>query len=124
MTTNIFLACDHQHLREGLRGILQDSGYQVACAVANGRELIEFIKSSRPFPHICIIDYRMPHMDGIETLQYIKSNWPFIKVMVYTVHDSDDFRATCIASGADGFISKNGTMANLLNAIEELQTVI
>jgi CheY-like chemotaxis protein len=61
--TGILVVDDDPDIRDSLREVLEDEGYQVAC-VSNGREALDYLKSSAPRPCVILLDLMMPVMDG------------------------------------------------------------
>jgi CheY-like chemotaxis protein len=59
----ILVVDDDQDIRDSLREVLEDEGYQVAC-VANGREALDYLKTASPRPCVILLDLMMPVMDG------------------------------------------------------------
>ena len=59
----ILVVDDDPDIRESLREVLEDEGYDVAC-VGNGREALDYLKSSKPRPCVILLDLMMPVMDG------------------------------------------------------------
>jgi CheY-like chemotaxis protein len=59
----ILVVDDDPDIRESLREVLEDEGYDVAC-VGNGREALDYLKSSQPRPCVILLDLMMPVMDG------------------------------------------------------------
>lgn len=86
-TFSIAIADNHQLVRQTLIHILTSFGYHVIMEAENGKSLIEKLEAGE-LPHICIIDIRMPLLDGYETTEYIKQNWPSIKVLIFSL-DND-----------------------------------
>ena len=63
----ILVVDDDQDIRDSLREVLEDEGYQVAC-VANGREALDYLKTASPRPCVILLDLMMPVMDGWQFL--------------------------------------------------------
>lgn len=118
MKTKIAIAGDHEEFREGLSSLLALHDFVVLYTVSNGAQLIQSIKANRPLPDICIVDYRMPQMDGIDTTTYIKSNWPFIKVVMYTMAEKTHIRERAMQAGADQFVFKGAEISELYASLK------
>jgi CheY-like chemotaxis protein len=59
----VLVVDDDPDIRESLREVLEDEGYEVAC-VGNGREALDHLKASQPRPCVILLDLMMPVMDG------------------------------------------------------------
>jgi CheY-like chemotaxis protein len=59
----ILVVDDDQDIRDSLREVLEDEGYEVAC-VANGREALDYLKAASTKPCVILLDLMMPVMDG------------------------------------------------------------
>lgn len=113
----VIIADDHRLVVESLRRVL-DSEQDITCVgVANNG--IEAIRMARDLqPDVAIIDVDMPDMDGIETTQIIKADFPKVAVLVLTAYDYEEYIVACLEAGADGFVLKaNLPCDGLVNAV-------
>src|ERR1700676_1029951 len=84
----ILVADDHELVRRGIRGVLQARrDWTVVGEAVNGREAVE--KASKLKPDVAIIDISMPHLDGLQVTRQIREATPNTKVVVVTMHESD-----------------------------------
>ena len=82
---------------------------------SNGQELVEKIESSKIKPSICLLDTGMPIMNGFATLPVLKEKWPSLKIII-TANNSSKFSInSMLINGADGYILKTDSLANLEN---------
>src|SRR6476660_5172428 len=115
----IVIAEDHMIVREGLRALLlAKSGYQIVAEVEDGCELIG--AATRLSPDLVIMDLSMPRMNGIEAIKEIRSRLPQLKILVLTVHASEAYIHACVSGGANGYITKDASSAELLAAIDSV----
>jgi DNA-binding NarL/FixJ family response regulator len=113
----IIIADDHSLFLEGLQSVLEKiEGVKVLAAVTNGRELIDSLQTN--IPDIILLDLNMPHLDGIETLKIIKSQFPKIIVIVLTSYFQPELMREIKLLGANGYLSKNSSANRLKLAIE------
>jgi DNA-binding NarL/FixJ family response regulator len=116
----ILVADDHEVVRRGLITLLQlQPDWQVCGEAVDGRDAV--IKASRLNPDIVILDIAMPSLNGLEaTRQILKSN-PKTKVLVLTLHDSDQLVQDALDAGARGFLLKSDAARDLVAAVEALR---
>lgn len=115
----IFIVEDHTLLRAGLRALLlQDPDIEIVGEADNGRDAIRAIGSLAP--HLVLMDLSMPGMNGIEAMQDIKRRNPQTRVLVLTIHKTDEYIHESLRAGADGYILKDATHDELKVAIRSV----
>lgn len=116
----IVLADDHHLFREAVkRSIEKIPGLQVVGEAGDGLELLEVLKNL--VPDLIMVDISMPNLRGIEATREIKRLHPRIKVLMLTMHKSQEHLASALASGADGYLLKENAFGDLLTAIETIR---
>jgi DNA-binding NarL/FixJ family response regulator len=115
----ILVADDHEVVRKGLIAILkQKPEWQVCGEACNGREAVE--QAAQLMPDVVVMDLSMPGLNGLEaTDQIVKAN-PSTRVLVLTLHDSDDLIRDVLNAGARGFLLKSDSGCELVAAVEAL----
>ena len=117
--TSIVIYEDNVRLRESLELLLgTDTGFCIVGAYSVCEEVDEQMATLAP--DLVIMDIDMPGMNGIEGVRRIKTSYPDIKVIMYTVFDDDSRIFDCICNGADGYLLKNTSPLKLIQALEEL----
>ena len=107
---------DHQAIRQGLIQLIANQpGIKVVGEASNGREAVE--KSQQLSPEVIVMDISMPGMDGIEATRIIKSEMPNIRVIGLSMHLDKNISQAMREAGAESFVSKTASMAELLTAI-------
>lgn len=115
----IFIAEDHTILREGLRALLSThSGLEVVGEACDGRDAIRCVGELTP--DLILMDLSMPRMDGIPAIREIKKHHPEIKIVVLTVHKTEEYVLAALEAGADGYVLKDATHDELLMAIKSV----
>src|SRR5438445_12534290 len=119
-TFRIFIADDHEVVRKGLMSLLQaQPDWEVCGEAADGREAVD--KAQQLKPDVVILDIGMPSLNGLEaTRQILKSN-PQAKVLILTLHDSDQVVREVLNAGARGFLLKSDAARDLVAAVEALR---
>lgn len=117
---SIAIADNHQLIRQTLIQVLTSFGYHVIIEAENGKSLIEKLEEDE-LPDICVIDLEMPVLDGYETTEYIKQNWPSIKVLIFSLDNNMHNQQRALDCGADAFISKLEGIELLKEELERLK---
>lgn len=112
----VLIADDHTLVREGLRALLQAEGeFEVIAEAANGREAID--RAIQMQPDVVLMDIGMPEVDGLAATRRITKTNPAIRVLVLTVHESEDYFFRVLEAGAHGFLVKDAASTELLAAV-------
>ena len=119
-TFSIAIADNHQLIRQTLIQVLTSFSYHVIIEAENGKSLIEKLEEGE-LPDICVIDLEMPFLDGYETTEYIKQNWPSIKVLIFSLDNNMHNQQRALDCGADAFISKLEGIELLRQELERLK---
>lgn len=107
---------DHKVMRQGLiRLISSQPDIEVAGEAANGREAVELARQLRP--DVILMDISMPEMDGVEATRVIKAELPGVRVIGLSMFEDKSSAQNIISAGADAFIPKTASSAELLKAI-------
>ena len=113
----IVIAEDHTILRAGLRALLSgQNDLEVIGEAGDGREAIRKVDTLQP--DLLLIDLSMPKLNGIDAIREIKSQHPEIKIIVLTVHKSDEYIIAALKAGANGYMLKDASQNELLLAID------
>lgn len=121
MKAKIALADDHVLLRNGLANLLRDLDYEVVFEADNGAEFLEKLQVNT-VPDIVLMDINMPKMDGYDTTQWLKKNYPDIKVLALSMYDDENAIIRMLKCGAKGYILKDSDPAELKQAIHAVLT--
>jgi DNA-binding NarL/FixJ family response regulator len=112
----IVIAEDHKILREGLRALLSgEQDLEVIGEAEDGLEAIRCVETLRP--DLVLMDLSMPKMNGISAIKEISRRFPEIKMLVLTVHASEDYLMETLQSGAHGYCLKDASHAELIGAM-------
>ncbi|MFC6016192.1 response regulator [Plantactinospora solaniradicis] len=118
MTISVLLADDQAMVRSGLRFILEDQpDISVVAEASDGVEAIELARRLRP--DVCLVDIRMPRLDGIEVTRALAGpgNPNPLRVIVVTTFDLDEYVYGALRGGAVGFVLKDAGPALLVEAV-------
>jgi len=113
----ILLVDDHAVVREGMRHMLaQEEDMEVVGESANGQEALSQVEML--MPNIVITDIKMPGMDGIELIRYIKEQYASCNIIVLTMYD--EYLAPAMEAGARGYLLKDIKLKELTQAIRQV----
>lgn len=114
--TRVLIADDQQVVRMGLRLVLEQLGFEVVAEATTGREAVALAAEHRP--DVCLLDIRMPEMDGLRATAEIAGSAAVpIPVVILTTFDADEYLDEAIANGASGFVLKDAGPALIAEAI-------
>ena len=118
-TKKIIIADDHRLFREGIKALLENNPeLQIVCEAADGLEAIRCARKHKA--HLMIMDLSMPKLGGISALKEIKRQFPEIKILVLTIHQSDQYVLETFEAGADGYCLKDAGRNELRMAIDSV----
>jgi DNA-binding NarL/FixJ family response regulator len=111
----ILIADDHTILRAGIRALLDiQPDFQVVGEVDNGKDAI--YSAGQLKPDLIISDLSMPGTNGTEAIQRINSRYPEIRILVLTVHKTEEYVHAALKAGASGYLLKDDTSDELISA--------
>lgn len=112
----IVIAEDHQALIDGIKLALEfEEGIQVIGEANDGEALIELVRLKQP--DVVITDIRMPKCDGISATKIIKTEFPHIQVVGFSMFDQPEAMNQMREAGASGYIMKNSSLSKVVEAI-------
>lgn len=112
----VVIAEDHQALIDGIKSSLKaEPDIQVVGEANDGEELIHLVQILKP--HVVITDIRMPKCDGITATRKIKTIFPKIQVIAFSMFDQSEAITQMKDAGASGYILKNSSLTTLITAI-------
>lgn len=115
----IVLADDHWLMRDEMRRILErQPDLKVVGEAEDGQQALELVE--RLQPDIVILDIRMPKLNGIEVVRYMKEHAPNIKALMLTAYDDDDYVLALMEAGAQGYLLKTAKADELVDAVRRV----
>jgi len=115
----IVVVDDHPIVRRGLAlSISQESDLEVCGEAADVTEALRQVEEGQP--DIIVIDITLGGEDGIELIDYVKSRWPAVKILVCSAHDEETFAGRVLRAGAMGYISKREGIPKIVEAIRQV----
>jgi len=117
---SIVLIDDHHIVRQGLEFLISTvEGLDIQASFSDGEAFIKYLNENN-IPDLVLLDLVMPNMNGIEVTHYIKTYYPYIKVLVLTSYVDDEYVMSAINEGADGYEIKDVEPQKLIATITKV----
>lgn len=115
-TIRVVLADDHVFVRDGIKSLLENEANIVVVGEAtDGLEAMNVVASLQP--DMLILDIRMPHLTGIEVVEKLRSQNNLVKIVMLSMHESEEYVLKSIKAGADGYLLKGSSKEEFLKAL-------
>ena len=101
----ILVADDHGVVREGLRTLLEQAGFEVVALATTGAETLRLVRDHHP--QVVLLDIRMPDLDGLQVLERLRTSAPEVAVVLLTTYDNPTYLRQALALGAAGYLTKD-----------------
>ncbi len=104
----IVIVDDHLLFAQSLESLISKlEEYEVLAILKNGKELTQYFKHKRKTPDLILLDVKMPVMDGVQTMQWLKENKPEQKALALTMEDDEETIIRMLRAGAKGYLLKD-----------------
>jgi two-component system, NarL family, response regulator NreC len=115
----IVIAEDYTILREGLRAMIASyPDFDVVGEAGDGHEAVQSVEKLKP--HLVLMDLSMPRMNGMDAIREIRRRAPETKIVVLTVHKTEEYIIATLKAGADGYVLKDATRDELIMAVRNV----
>jgi DNA-binding NarL/FixJ family response regulator len=115
LVTRILIADDFAVVRSGLRRLLDAKpDLEVVAEAADGHEAVEM--ALKEDIHLAILDVSMPRMTGIQAAAELHKRKPEVRVLMLSMHDSEQFLFEALKAGASGYVLKSGADTDIVDA--------
>jgi len=112
----ILVVDDHPFLREGVRRFLnQYEDLEVCGEAGDVQQATEAVERLRP--DLMLLDIRLGNGDAIELIKAVRARFPTLRILVYSQHEESIFAERSLRAGAQGYLVKNETPAEVLAAV-------
>jgi len=119
--TNVLIVDDQADIRSGIRGMLRpETDLVVVGDLSDGLQALPFLRSNPV--DLVLMDIRMPGIDGVEATRRIRAEHPpqQLRVIVLTTFDQEEMVLAALRAGANGFLGKTVSPAELVAGIREV----
>lgn len=115
-TIRVVLADDHVFVRDGIKSLLEnEANIEVVGEATDGLEALKIVDIVKP--DLLILDIRMPNMTGIEVVEKLRSQNNTVKIVMLSMHESEEYVLKSIKAGADGYLLKGSSKEEFLKAV-------
>ncbi|MFV7235280.1 MULTISPECIES: response regulator transcription factor [Flavobacterium] len=115
-TIRVVLADDHVFVRDGIKSLLENEvNIEVVGEATDGLEALKILGISKP--DLLILDIRMPNLTGIEVVEKLRSQNNTVKIVMLSMHESEEYVLKSIKAGADGYLLKGSSKEEFLKAL-------
>jgi DNA-binding NarL/FixJ family response regulator len=115
MAVSLLIVDDHEVVRAGLKSMLQGTDIKIVAEADNGGSVMKLTTKHKP--DVVLLDVRMPDTDGLSCLARIKLDHPNVPVVMFSGFDNPTYIARAVALGAAGYLSKNSSKKEIVDAI-------
>jgi DNA-binding NarL/FixJ family response regulator len=116
LVTKILIADDHSIVRSGLKKVLDaKADLEVVAEAEDGHEAVE--KALKEEVHLVILDVSMPRMTGIQAAAELHKRKPELRIVMLSMHDSEQFLFEALKAGASGYVLKSGADTDIVAAV-------
>jgi len=118
-TIRVVLADDHVFVRDGIKSLLENEAkIEVVGEATDGVEAIKIVEITKP--DLLILDIRMPNLTGIEVVEKLRSQNNLVKIVMLSMHESEEYVLKSIRAGADGYLLKGSSKEEFLKAVHTI----
>ena len=116
----VVIVDDHPLVIEGLKRVLTESDINVSVVgeATQVQQLYDLLKTTKP--DIIILDLELPGVSGLEALKELRSKYPEIPILIFSMHSEERFGVRVLKAGASGFITKTSIPEELENALNRI----
>jgi DNA-binding NarL/FixJ family response regulator len=116
LVTQILIADDHAIVRSGLKRVLDAKpDMEVVAEAEDGAEAVD--KALKGDVHLAILDVSMPRMTGIQAAAELQKREPELKILMLSMHDSEQFLFESLKAGASGYVLKSAADTDIVDAV-------
>lgn len=112
----LLLVDDQELFRQGLQGLLQlEADFEIVGEAENGQQAIKLVAQLQP--DVVLMDIRMPVCNGVEATKIIHQSYPWVRILVLTTFDEDEYVWPSLQAGALGYLLKSTPAKQVADAV-------
>jgi len=113
----VIICDDHPLVLEGIRSVIETYGHiRVVGAVGSARAALALAESDGA--DVVLLDINMPELSGLDAVELFRERLPRTRLLMLSMHDSREYISTAVMYGASGYILKDVSTSEIINAIE------
>lgn len=121
MGYSVVVVDDHTLLSQAIGGLVDDfADFNTLYLCRNGRELLDKLADPKNVPDLVLMDINMPILNGIETTEFLKNNFPKIKVLALSIEEDENTILKMLRAGAKGYLMKDTKKEILEEALKQV----
>lgn len=121
MKKTVIIVDDHTLFAQSLLGLINSfKDFEVLQIFKNGQELVNYLKDKGKLPDIILLDIRMPVMDGIETMAWLRDHFPEQKTLALTMEHDEETIIKMVRLGCGGYLLKDIEPEEFLQALRSV----
>ncbi|SEI84297.1 two component transcriptional regulator, LuxR family [Dyadobacter koreensis] len=119
MAIRILVVDDHSVVRQGIITLLEDEeDILIVGEASDGDEVLESVKTYSP--DVVLLDLTMPRMSGLDAIKALVPAYPFVKILVFSMHNNPDYIISAVKNGAAGYLLKDTGREEILKAVRSV----
>jgi len=119
--TTIVLAEDHHLVRQGLKMMLTaEKTFRLIGEAGDGMEAVRVVEATKP--NVLVLDLMIPRLHGLEVTRQVCKESPKTKIVILSMHADEPYVVEALRNGALGYVLKDCTALNLIEAIQTVAT--
>ena len=123
MSLQLIIADDHPLLVDGLRRVLEEiEGAEVIASAENGYQLLNILREKTA--DLVLLDLQMPKLDGVDALKILKTEFPKLRIIVFTNYDQPKLVKEIKTLGAKGYLLKNSPSVAIKEAVTTVAHIL
>jgi DNA-binding NarL/FixJ family response regulator len=116
----VLVADDHPVVRTGLAAVLvQQADLELVAEAENGERALALYREHQP--DVCLMDLRMPVMDGVEAIRAITTEFPGARILALTTYEGDADIRRALEAGARGYLLKDMLLTDVIQAVRAVR---
>jgi DNA-binding NarL/FixJ family response regulator len=115
LTYRILIADDHAVVRDGLKRILLQEGFEISTEASDGREAVDM--ACQCYPDVALLDIAMPLLNGIDAAREIRVQCTGTRTILLTMHKETNYIIEAFRAGVKGYVLKTQASSDLVSAI-------
>lgn len=116
----VLVVDDNESVRRGICQILRSQAdIEIVCEAVDGADAVRKMGEHRP--DVALLDITMPVMNGLEVAEIAKKEFPSVRILIVSQHDTRGFQWAALAAGVSGYVVKSNVGRDLIPELRKIQ---